>query len=97
MECASQDELAGCWDDVLAGIEYDILNRHDVPAVLRNQYVGRSGPLKVGWQKVQWAPAKTRIKVTEDEKAWGKGRGMGVAYSPHPRLPLPLLPRLELR
>ena len=71
-QLSTREELAVAWDEVLGGIEFEVLNRHDVRGALRRQYVGRSGPVQMGWKKLRWTPARARVALTGEERAWIK-------------------------
>ncbi|CAK0827778.1 unnamed protein product, partial [Prorocentrum cordatum] len=50
-DAASEDELASCWDDVLAGIEAELCDRNDiVKASVRRKFCGRAGPPSYSWK-----------------------------------------------
>eukprot|EP00959_Pyramimonas_sp_CCMP1952_P368002 7708686-Pyramimonas_sp.AAC.1 len=48
---ASEDELASCWGDVLAGIEAELCDRNDiVKASERRKLCGRAGSPSYSWK-----------------------------------------------
>ena len=57
-------DLQYCWDEVLRGLEAELLNRADVmDASTRRRHEGRAGVPETAWVRLRWEPPHLRIRL----------------------------------